>query len=147
MKSKLKQIINYLILGCISILGFLIMLTGGLHFLKNKPESFKISGLKTNPTLAVVLVAVVLMVSGIITIVMCAFGVMQSFYLHNAFSQWGLACGLWFLILSCLSFFMTGVFGLVTSILSFGTACLFGIAGLISRFGFAKKQQQHSQLE
>ncbi|ELP93038.1 hypothetical protein EIN_052530 [Entamoeba invadens IP1] len=116
------------------VIGLLTLLTGLLHFTNNKPESFQISGLNTNPTLAVMLVAIVLVVNGIVTILVSGFAILHSVQFNNMITENGVACAIWFFILACLSFFMTGIFGLITSLLCLISGGLFAVALVVCHF-------------
>ncbi|GAB1219769.1 hypothetical protein ENUP19_0042G0013 [Entamoeba nuttalli] len=127
------------------VIGILLTLTGLLHFVNNKPESFKVDGLQTNPTLAVVLVAIVLLVCGLVTVLISGFGIVRSVPFIPLILENGVVCSIWFIIMSCLTFFMTGVFGLVTSILSFITSSAFIVIVVLCKFRNVNSHSQHTE--
>ncbi|ELP90805.1 hypothetical protein EIN_026840 [Entamoeba invadens IP1] len=115
----MQKIFEYVFIGWSIVMGIMVTVTGALHFVYNTSGSFYIEGLKTNPTLAVILVAVSLMVMGLLTIL---YPLYYTFFKRESFvnSNWFFA--LWYFILSCLTFFITGVLGLVVGILCFITS-------------------------
>ncbi|EKE36993.1 hypothetical protein ENUP19_0085G0063 [Entamoeba nuttalli] len=127
---SLKKIFKYVFIGWSLVMGIFI-LTGALHFVYNSAGSFLIEGLKTNPTLAVILVAVALLVMGLMTIL---YPIYFIFFKRESFVNSNWFFTLWYFILSCLTFFITGVLGLVVGALCFVTAVCLLIAIIILKF-------------
>ncbi|KAL7719430.1 Uncharacterized protein QTN25_003148 [Entamoeba marina] len=121
-----------------SIIIGILVLTGALHFVFNEADSFKIEGLYTNPTLVVILVAVSLLVMGVLMI-------LYPFYYFltrketNINSIWVFM--LWYFILTCLTFFMTGILGLVVSAMCFVTTVILLISIILIRFPMKESEE------
>ena len=103
----------------------MIIVTGLLHFVYNEPNSFEVNGFQTNPELAVFLVAIVLLICGFTTSIYSFFAIIQRKQIHDIIVKSSFFYCTWFLILSCLTFFMTGFMGFVTSIFCFFNSCGF----------------------
>ena len=106
------------------------MLTGLLHYVYNKPNSFEVKGFQTNPELAVFLVAIVLVICGFTTCIYSFFSIIQRKHIHDILLKRSSFFFIWFLILSCLTFFMTGIMGFITSIFCFFNSCGFFISSI-----------------
>ena len=105
--------------------------TGALHFVFNETGTFRVQGLYTNPSLAVIIVAVALIIIGI---VMTIFPFFFFFAKKKRLADWAWIISLWFFIIACLTFFMTGLMGLIVAILSFMTSVGFTLLGTVNSF-------------
>ena len=131
--KKFAPTFRILFLCYIFAIGLIIMLTGLLHYVYNSPNSFEIQGFQTNPELAVFLVAMVLVVCGFTTCIYSFFGIIQRKKIHDMLSKRSFFFSIWFLILSCLTFFMTGIMGFITSIFCFINMCGFFVIMILNK--------------
>ena len=139
MKITIKTIFMYVFTAWSVIIGILVIVTGSFHFVYNSAGSFLIQGFKTNPTLAMILVAVALLVMGLLTII---YPFSYFVFKREPITERLPLFTLWYFILACLTFFISGIFGIIVGSLCFVSAVVLLICAIISKIPNATDMQR-----
>ena len=140
----ITRIASYVFILWSFVMGILIITTGALHFVYNESDSFQIKGLLTNPTLAVILVAVSLLVMGALTFLLPIYYIV---FRKNKTKRMLHIFTMWYFILCLLTFFMTGILGFSVAILCFVTSVILAVCVILVKFPKKNDPNKPNKLE
>ncbi|ELP93080.1 hypothetical protein EIN_053150 [Entamoeba invadens IP1] len=128
----------------VAFIGLLIFLTGLIHLCCNGFGSFKISGVNTQGAIVCSIVALIMLLSGLCTLLSpflgyIPFPVIRRF--GSFFSPYVVIP--WFFIHGVVCLFMTGIFGLIVAIFCFITVVVSIVGIFFSFFAGQDDEEKH----